>query len=233
MAEKTDVAALFDKIAPEYDKMNNIISLGTHKQWRAQVMREVTLPAGAQILDLATGTADWALALAEQSDANSHVTGLDFSAEMLAVGQQKVAASAFADKITLVQGDAMATPYADNSFDVVTIGFGLRNLPDAAAGLAEMYRILKPDGQLVILETSQPDNALVRPIWRFYFARVMPLFGKIFANGKYAEYKYLDQTTEKFVGYKTLAQMLTKAGFADVHYQRFNLGAAAAHYGRK
>ena len=144
--KNTDVRALFNTIAPEYDKMNNIISLGTHKLWRRKVMARMTFPEGANIIDLATGTADWALALAEKSDSTAHVTGLDFSEEMLAVGQKKVDVSDYFDKITLVQGDAMALPFDDDTFDIVTIGFGLRNLPDPVLGLQEMYRVLKPGG---------------------------------------------------------------------------------------
>lgn len=228
--KNTDVQALFNTIAPEYDKMNNIISLGTHKLWRQKVMARMTFPDGANIIDLATGTADWALALAEKSDPTAHVTGLDFSEEMLAVGQKKVDVSDYFDKITLVQGDAMALPFDDAVFDIVTIGFGLRNLPDPVMGLKEMYRVLKPGGQLVILETSQPDNPLVKPFWQFYFGQVMPIFGKVFAKGKYQEYKYLDDTTEKFMDYMTLGQVLLRVGFEKVTISRFNLGAAAVHY---
>ena len=228
-----DVRALFNTIAPEYDKMNNIISLGTHKLWRQKVMARMTFPEGANIIDLATGTADWALALAEKSDPTAHVTGLDFSEEMLAVGQKKVDVSDYFDKITLVQGDAMALPFDDNTFDIVTIGFGLRNLPDPVLGLQEMYRVLKPGGQLVILETSQPDNPLVKPFWQLYFGQVMPMFGKLFAKGKYQEYKYLDETTEQFMDYMTLGQNLLQVGFEKVTISRFNLGAAAAHYAVK
>lgn len=231
--KNTDVQALFNKIAPEYDKMNNIISLGTHKLWRQKVMAKMSFPVGAQIIDLATGTADWALALAEKSNETSHVTGLDFSEEMLAVGQKKVDVSDYSDKITLIQGDAMALPFDDASFDIVTIGFGLRNLPDPVMGLKEMYRVLKPGGQLVILETSQPDNPIVKPFWQFYFGTVMPVFGKIFAKGKYQEYKYLDETTEQFMDYMTLGKQLLKIGFATVKISRFNLGAAAVHYAVK
>lgn len=231
--KNTDVQALFNTIAPEYDKMNNIISLGTHKLWRQKVMARMTFPDGANIIDLATGTADWALALAEKSDPTAHVTGLDFSEEMLAVGQKKVDVSDYFDKITLVQGDAMALPFDDAVFDIVTIGFGLRNLPDPVMGLKEMYRVLKPGGQLVILETSQPDNRLVKPFWQFYFGQVMPIFGKVFAKGKYQEYKYLDDTTEKFMDYMTLGQVLLRVGFEKVTISRFNLGAAAVHYAVK
>lgn len=231
--KNTDVQALFNKIAPEYDKMNNIISFGTHKLWRQKVMSKMTFPTGANIIDLATGTADWALALAEKSDQTSKITGLDFSEEMLTVGQKKVDVSDFADKIKLVQGDAMALPFEDATFDIVTIGFGIRNLPDPIKGLTEMYRVLKPGGQLVILETSQPDNPLVKPFWQLYFGKVMPTFGRIFAKGKYQEYKYLDETTEQFMDYMTLGQALLKVGFAKVTISRFNLGAAAAHYASK
>jgi demethylmenaquinone methyltransferase/2-methoxy-6-polyprenyl-1,4-benzoquinol methylase len=200
--------------------------------WRAKVMQHMTFGVAPKILDVATGTADWALALADKIDAGGRVIGLDFSEEMLAVGQEKVDISANKRKITLVQGDAMALPYADNSFDIVTIGFGLRNLPDTKRGLEEMKRVLRPNGQLVILETSQPDNPLVKPAWQFYFGKVMPYFGKVFANGKYREYKYLDDTTENFIGYQALGELLREVGFKNVEIRRFNLGAAAAHYAR-
>ncbi|KAA8327192.1 bifunctional demethylmenaquinone methyltransferase/2-methoxy-6-polyprenyl-1,4-benzoquinol methylase UbiE [Leuconostoc carnosum] len=231
--KNTDVKALFNTIAPEYDKMNNIISFGTHKKWRQKVMAKMTIPMGAQILDLATGTADWALALADSSDETTHVTGLDFSEEMLAIGQKKVDLSDYPDRITLVQGDAMALPFDDHTFDIVTIGFGLRNLPDPTLGLQEMFRILKPGGQLVVLETSQPDNRIIKPFWKLYFGKVMPVFGKIFANGKYTEYQYLDQTTENFMDYMTLGKLMLNTGFKKVTISRFNLGAAAAHYATK
>ena len=127
----------------------------------------------------------------------------------------------------------MDLPFDDNTFDIVTIGFGLRNLPDPVLGLQEMYRVLKPGGQLVILETSQPDNPLVKPFWQLYFGQVMPMFGKLFAKGKYQEYKYLDETTEQFMDYMTLGQNLLQVGFERVTISRFNLGAAAAHYAVK
>ncbi|MGO1337813.1 MAG: bifunctional demethylmenaquinone methyltransferase/2-methoxy-6-polyprenyl-1,4-benzoquinol methylase UbiE [Leuconostoc fallax] len=231
--KNTNVQALFDKIAPEYDRMNNIISLGAHQKWRKKLMRQMTIPAGANILDVATGTADWAIALAKESDAASQVVGLDFSSEMLAVGQKKVNLTAYAERITLVQGDAMAMAFPDNTFDIVTIGFGLRNLPDPMLGLEEMFRVLKPGGQLVILETSQPDNPLIKPFWQLYVGKVMPTFGKVFARGKYNEYKYLDETTEHFMDYMSLGKLMLTIGFQKVRISRFNLGAIAVHYGTK
>lgn len=231
--KNTNVQALFDKIAPEYDRMNNIISLGAHQKWRKKLMRQMTIPAGANILDVATGTADWAIALAKESDAASQVVGLDFSSEMLAVGQKKVNLTAYTERITLVQGDAMAMAFPDNTFDIVTIGFGLRNLPDPMLGLEEMFRVLKPGGQLVILETSQPDNPLIKPFWQLYVGKVMPTFGKVFARGKYNEYKYLDETTEHFMDYMSLGKLMLTIGFQKVRISRFNLGAIAVHYGTK
>lgn len=228
--KNTDVKSLFNTIAPEYDKMNNIISLGAHKKWRQKVMNKMVFPRKAQIIDLATGTADWAIALAENSDSDSEIIGLDFSESMLAVGQTKVDISDYSEKITLEQGDVMDLEFPDNSFDIVTIGFGLRNLPDPKQGIKEMYRILKPGGQLVILETSQPDSPLVKPFWQLYVGHVMPLFGRVFAKGKYQEYKYLDETTEHFMDYMTLGQLLLKSGFKKARISRFNLGAATAHY---
>ncbi|CAK8054894.1 bifunctional demethylmenaquinone methyltransferase/2-methoxy-6-polyprenyl-1,4-benzoquinol methylase UbiE [Eupransor demetentiae] len=231
--KNTNVQAMFDRIAPEYDKMNNIISLGTHKNWRRRVMSKINFFHATQILDIATGTADWALALAEKSLPEAKVTGLDFSAAMLAVGQKKVDQAGLSDKVKLVQGDAMQLPFEDDSFDIVTIGFGLRNLPDPRKGLEEMYRVLKPGGQLVILETSQPDSQLIRPFWKFYFGQVMPWFGQLFAHGKKQEYKYLDETTENFMSYRQLQMLLGDLGFTKVRVQRFNFGAAAAHYASK
>ncbi|MDF7627634.1 bifunctional demethylmenaquinone methyltransferase/2-methoxy-6-polyprenyl-1,4-benzoquinol methylase UbiE [Lactobacillaceae bacterium L1_55_11] len=231
--KNTNVAGLFDHIAPEYDKMNNIISLGNHQHWRRQVMAQIQLPAAGHFLDVATGTADWALALAQASDAKSQVVGLDFSAQMLAVGQKKVAASPVADKIQLVQGDAMHLPFEDQSFDLVTIGFGLRNLPDPKQGLIEMYRVLKSGGQLVILETSQPTNPIIKPFWRFYVGKLMPWFGQVFAHGKGSAYQYLDETTEHFMNYQALSQLLADLGYQDVTVKRFSFGAAAAHFARK
>ena len=151
---------------------------------------------------------------------------------MLAVAREKVVEAGVSYWVTLTQGNAMELPYEDDTFDLVTIGFGLRNLPDTAKGMQELYRVLKPGGELVVLETSQPDNPVIKPFWKMYFKGVMPMMGKVFAHDK-DSYDYLEKTTEEFMSFKALANLMTDTGFKTVTYQRFNFGAAAAHYGIK
>ncbi|MGY5340573.1 demethylmenaquinone methyltransferase [Levilactobacillus spicheri] len=226
------VAQLFDHIAPQYDRMNSVISLGTHRLWRRQVMDQMTVRPGDFALDLCCGTGDWTLALAQAVGPAGEVVGLDLSHEMLAIAQQKVCAAHLQSQITLKQGDAMHLPYPDNMFNVVTIGFGLRNVPDAQQVLSEMTRVVKPGGQVVCLETSQPTNPVVHAGWQLYFGHVVPLMGRVVAH-HYRAYDYLQRTTHQFVSTEQLAVMFTTAGLHHVHYQRFNLGAAAVHFGTK
>lgn len=226
------VAQLFDHIAPQYDRMNSVISLGTHRLWRRQVMDQMTVRPGDFALDLCCGTGDWTLALAQAVGPAGEVVGLDLSHEMLAVAQQKVRAAHLQSQITLKQGDAMHLPYPDNTFNVVTIGFGLRNVPDAQQVLSEMTRVVKPGGQVVCLETSQPTNPVVHAGWQLYFGHVVPLMGRVVAH-HYRAYDYLQRTTHQFVSAEQLAVMFTAAGLHHVHYRCFNLGAAAVHFGTK
>ena len=226
------VAHLFDQIAPQYDQMNSVISLGTHRIWRKRVMATMRVRPGDFALDLCCGTGDWTLALANAVGPRGHVVGLDLSPEMLTVARQKVTAAHRQSQITLKSGDAMHLPYPDNTFNVVTIGFGLRNVPDAQRVLNEMARVVKPGGQVVCLETSQPTNPVIHAGWQVYFGHLVPLMGRVVAH-HYQAYNYLQRTTHEFVSAETLAQMFTQAGLTQVHFTRFNLGAAAVHFGRK
>ncbi|AVK63978.1 bifunctional demethylmenaquinone methyltransferase/2-methoxy-6-polyprenyl-1,4-benzoquinol methylase [Lactobacillus sp. CBA3606] len=227
-----NVQGLFDTIAPNYDRMNTIISLGTHRHWRKQTMAQIKLAPSAEVLDLCCGTGDWTIALAQQLAPTGEVIGFDFSAPMLKFAQQKVNQANVANRVWLRRGNAMRLPFKANTFDLVTIGFGLRNLPDKVQALAEIYRVLKPGGQLVCLETSQPDQPLIKPVWQWYFTKIVPTFGRLFAH-QYQEYAYLQETTRHFWSYQQLAGHFEQAGFKNVHYQRFNFGAAAAHFGSK
>ena len=226
------VQGIFDGLAKDYDKMNDIISLGTHRSWRAKTMASIDIPKNGQILDVAAGTGDWTIALAKELGDKGHVTGFDLSSEMLAVAREKVREAGVSFWVTLTQGNAMELPYEDDTFDLVTIGFGLRNLPDAEKGMQELYRVLKPGGQLVVLETSQPDNPVIKPFWKMYFKGVMPMMGKVFAHDK-DSYDYLEKTTEEFMSFTALADLMRETGFKTVAYQRFIFGAAAAHFGIK
>jgi demethylmenaquinone methyltransferase / 2-methoxy-6-polyprenyl-1,4-benzoquinol methylase len=160
---------------------------------------------------------------------DGEVTGLDFSQNMLKVGKEKVR---HLQQVKLVHGNAMELPFPDNSFDYVTIGFGLRNVPDVMQVLKEMHRVVKPGGMVVCLETSQPTIFGFKQLYYFYFRFIMPLFGKLFAKS-YQEYSWLQESARSFPGMKELANMFRKTGLVDVNYKPYTGGAAAVHIGKK
>lgn len=226
-----DVHDLFSRVAPHYDQMNNLISLGTQNGWRKKFLRELKVVPGNFVLDLCCGTGDITIALAKQVGPSGNVIGLDFNNDMLELADQKIRKQDLQKEIQLRQGDAMHLPYPDQSFDIVTIGFGLRNVPDANQVLKEIYRVLKPTGKVGILETSQPTNPLVKVGWQTYF-KLFPSFAKIL-GAKVSDYQYLSHTTEKFVSAKHLKKMLEENGFENVQVKKLNLGAGAIHIGIK
>ena len=209
--------------------MNSVISFKQHKKWRDDIMARMNVQEGDKALDVCCGTADWTIALANAVGPAGEVTGLDFSEGMLEAGRPKVQAY---PNVKLIQGNAMELPFPDNTFDVVTIGFGLRNVPDYLTVLKEMNRVLKPGGMIACLETSQTEIPVYRQLFRFYFKFIMPLFGKIFAKS-YQEYSWLQESADDFPGMKELAQLFTEAGFVDVSYKPYSGGAAAGHVGYK
>ena len=192
-------------------------------------MSTMNVQKGSKALDVCCGTADWTIALSEAVGSKGQLTGLDFSENMLEVGKQKTASL---DNIQLVHGDAMNLPFDDNSFDYVTIGFGLRNVPDYLSALKEMHRVLKPGGMVVCLETSQPTLPLFKQIYSLYFKFVMPIFGKMFAKSK-EEYEWLQQSTFNFPDKQTLKGLFFEAGFNDIIVRSFTGGVAAMHLGYK
>ncbi|MBS4199507.1 demethylmenaquinone methyltransferase [Bacillus sp. FJAT-49732] len=225
------VHSVFEKIHDNYDKMNSIISFQQHIKWRKETMKKMNVPLGAHALDLCCGTGDWTIALAQTVGSEGKVTGLDFSSNMLQVAKEKKEKEQL-HQIELIQGNAMELPFEDDSFDYVTIGFGLRNVPDYMQVLKEMNRVLKPGGMAVCLETSQPTLPVYKQIYYLYFRYIMPLFGKFFAKS-FKEYSWLQESARDFPGSEELAQMFWKAGFVDVIYKSFNGGVAAAHIGNK
>ncbi|MTV22553.1 demethylmenaquinone methyltransferase [Staphylococcus delphini] len=228
-ANKAQVHEVFQNISGKYDRLNNIISFEQHKVWRKKVMKEMNVQAGTIALDVCCGTADWTIALSQAVGPEGEVTGLDFSENMLKVGEEK---TAHMDNIRLVRGDAMALPFDDNAFDYVTIGFGLRNIPDYSKALSEMYRVLKPGGMAVCLETSQPTMPVFKQGYRLYFKFVMPIFGKIFAKSK-QEYEWLQQSAFDFPDRETLKKMFEDANFENVKVRSFTGGVAAMHLAYK
>lgn len=228
---ESQVQSLFKRVAANYDQMNNLISLGTHKHWRKVAMASLAVKPGSFVLDLCCGTGDWTVALAKAVGPSGQVVGLDFSKEMLCVAKEKVASAGFNDRVTLVQGDAMALPYDNNHFDVITIGFGLRNVPDADQVLREMYRVVRPGGQAASLETSQPTQPVIKLGWKIYF-KLIPMMTRLVVHN-YQDYVYLEQTAANFVNAEQLADMYANAGFNHIDYQTFDMGAAAFHSARK
>lgn len=225
------VESLFDQIAGNYDGMNSLISLGNHKHWRKLVMKQLNVQPGSFALDVCCGTGDWVIALAKAVGPSGQVIGLDFSEEMLKIAEKKVAAAGLRDRVTLVKGDAMHLPYDDNQFDLATIGFGLRNVPDADQVLHEMTRVIHNRGRVACLETSKPTNPIIKLGWQVYF-NLVPIMAKLTVN-KYQEYSYLQRTTAEFVSASKLVKMFQNAGLTDVSYRKFTFGAAAFHLGTK
>jgi demethylmenaquinone methyltransferase / 2-methoxy-6-polyprenyl-1,4-benzoquinol methylase len=220
---------VFEKIYNNYDKMNSVISFQQHKRWRKDTMRRMNVQKGSSALDVCCGTADWTIAMAEAVGPTGKVVGLDFSKNMLKIGQEKIKDL---KHVSLIHGNAMELPFDDNSFDYVTIGFGLRNVPDYLQVLKEMNRVLKPGGIAVCLETSQPTMFGYKQLYYFYFRYVMPLFGRLFAKS-YREYSWLQESARDFPGMKELANMFVKAGFNNVQFKPYSGGVAAVHIGEK
>ncbi|WP_297815817.1 bifunctional demethylmenaquinone methyltransferase/2-methoxy-6-polyprenyl-1,4-benzoquinol methylase UbiE [uncultured Lactobacillus sp.] len=226
-----DVHDLFSRVAPNYDKMNDLISLGTQRLWRKKLFKKLQVKPGDFCLDLCCGTGDLTIALAKQVGPSGNVVGLDFNEDMLRLAYDKVLTAGAEKEIQLRQADAMNLPYEDSSFDIVTIGFGLRNVPDANQVLREVYRVLKPGGKFAVLETSQPTNPIVKVGWKAYF-KLFPKFAKLL-HSNVSDYQYLSQTTGKFVSATKLKEMFEKAGYQDVTVTKLNLGAGAIHIGVK
>lgn len=225
------VHSVFQEVAPKYDAMNDLISFRRHKAWRKFTMRKMGVRAGDTAIDICCGTCDWTIALAEASGTGT-IVGLDFSRNMLDYGRIKVDKNGLEGQIRLVEGNAMALPFPDDSFDFATIGFGLRNVPDYMQVLREMRRVVKPGGKVVCLEVSKPTWQPFKMAYGFYFGKVLPLLGKFFAK-RYEQYKWLPDSLLAFPGRDRLAEMFAEAGLTDVRAYPLTGGVAALHIGTK
>ncbi|UKK98266.1 MULTISPECIES: demethylmenaquinone methyltransferase [Brevibacillus] len=233
MNEKAEyVHSVFESIANDYDKMNNVISFGSHIAWRNYTMKQMNIQPGHTALDVACGTADWTIALAKAVGKEGNVVGLDFSQNMLDVGAYKVANAGVGNNVKLVNADAMNLPYEDHTFDFVTIGFALRNVPDVQQVLNEMARVVKPGGKVVSLEVSKPPFIPYRKLFYLYFYKILPFIAKLTVN-KYEEYAWLPQSLTNFPDSRELASMFQKAGLDPVQVKLFMGGVSALHIGTK
>ncbi|WLR53099.1 demethylmenaquinone methyltransferase [Bacillus tianshenii] len=222
---------VFESIYDKYDMMNSVISFQRHKAWRKDTMKLMNVQAGQCALDLCCGTADWTISLADAVGPNGKVYGLDFSQNMLKVGEEKVKHQGL-HQVELIHGNAMNLPFEENSFDFVTIGFGLRNVPDYLQVLKEMHRVLKPGGKAVCLETSQPTAIGFKQAYYLYFKHIMPMLGKMLAKS-YDEYAWLHESAKDFPGRNELKEMFLQTGFAKVDVKSYTGGVAAMHMGHK
>jgi len=226
------VREMFAGIAGRYDLLNHLLSLNIDKRWRrlvADELRDVLNRKDAVVLDVACGTGDLTIELAKGSAAK--VLGTDFCRPMLAVAKEKQDHHATVG-LTYLESDAMRLPFSDSTFDALTIAFGLRNLSDVPTGLAELHRVLKPAGRLVILEFSSPVVPGFRQVFNFYFARVLPRIGGV-VSGSRGAYEYLPDSVSKFPDQRTLAQLMGAKGFSNVTFKNLTGGIAALHSGSK
>lgn len=212
--KKKQVEQMFDTISEEYDGLNRVISLGSDIKWRKKVIKMVTEKNPKTILDIATGTGDLAIQFAENSSAEK-IIGLDLSEGMLSVARKKVLGKPISEKIEFIQADSEALPFEDNSFDAITVSFGIRNFENLEKGLSEILRVLKKDGIFVILETSVPSKFPFKQGYNFYAKNVLPLVGKVFSKDKVA-YKYLSESASAFPHGEKLNNILRKIGFNEV-----------------
>ncbi|HET8812809.1 MAG TPA: bifunctional demethylmenaquinone methyltransferase/2-methoxy-6-polyprenyl-1,4-benzoquinol methylase UbiE [Gaiella sp.] len=212
------VRGMFDRIAPVYDAMNRVMTAGLDRSWRRLTVEAVVQP-GDRVLDACCGTGDLAVAAEREGGI---VTGLDFSPRMLERARKK------SETVTWIEGDLLALPFDDGSFDAATVGFGVRNVADLEAALAELHRVLRPGGRLAILEITQPRGGL-RPFFSLWFERIVPLLGKILPGGK--AYTYLPASVRRFPGAEELAALLEQRGFEQVRFRLLGGTIVALHMG--
>ncbi len=226
------VRAMFGRVAPRYDLLNHLLSMNIDRWWRARTVSRVShvlSKPGARVLDICCGTGDLMLALKAKGK-SATVYGSDFCHPMLVAARQKVEQRRV--RSDLFEADALGLPVADQSFDVVTVAFGFRNLANYQHGFEELFRILKPGGIAAILEFSTPPNALLASLYAFYSRAILPTVGGMISGSKDA-YKYLPESVRKFPGAVDLASQMRGAGFANVRFERMTAGIVALHIGER
>ena len=213
---------MFDQIAGRYDLLNRVMSMGIDQSWRRKTVAAMELPAGARVLDLATGTGDLALMIARLHP-DARVIGSDPSSRMLEVGVQKVERVGLADRVSLELGDAQALPYDDDAFDGCCIAFGIRNVPDRSAALAEMARVTRPGGRVAVLELGEPSVGWLSPIARFHVRKVIPRIGGMISGSE--EYKYLQRSIAAFPPADRFAEQMRACGLNVLEVKPLTFGA--------
>ncbi|RAP28327.1 bifunctional demethylmenaquinone methyltransferase/2-methoxy-6-polyprenyl-1,4-benzoquinol methylase UbiE [Candidatus Marinamargulisbacteria bacterium SCGC AG-414-C22] len=232
MIQKNDSWKMFNQISKSYDFLNNFLSLGIHHIWKQKLVNKISFSTNSgKVLDAATGTGDILYSIMDKFHHNiATITGLDLSKNMMEVGKQKLAKKPYKDKVTFLHADACKIPFDDQVFDIITISFGIRNVPDVKQALAEMKRVLNNTGKLMILEFSIPTTPLFRSVYLFYFRKILPFLGGLF-SGKFSAYKYLNESVEDFPYGEQFKQLMLNAGFTKVESQELGLGIATIYEG--
>ncbi len=226
-SKKEQVAEMFNAISPKYDALNRILSAGIDQSWRRKTLREIRATGALNLLDVATGTADLALALAKGIP-GSRVVGVDISAGMLEVGRSKVRARDLEGRVRLDLGDGEQLPYEESSFGAVTVAFGVRNFENLEQGLRDMRRVLEPGGTLAVLEFSQPTAWPLRSLYLFYFKNILPRIGRLVSKDASA-YTYLPNSVQAFPYGEAFAAKLREAGFKSVRVRPLTFGIASLY----
>ncbi|NCI47504.1 bifunctional demethylmenaquinone methyltransferase/2-methoxy-6-polyprenyl-1,4-benzoquinol methylase UbiE [Sediminibacterium soli] len=230
MKKKEQVAQMFNSIAGRYDFMNRFLTAGVDIRWRKKAISQLADRRPQQVLDVATGTGDIAIMTWEMLHPQ-HITGIDISEGMLELGRKKIEKLQLGDHITLYKGDSEQIPFGDNSFDAITVSFGVRNFENLERGLSEMLRVLKPGGKLVVLEFSKPAQPF-KTFCDIYMNIITPAVGRLFANNRKA-YQYLTNSVEAFPEGKEFLSILAKTGYAATYFKRLSLGICTIYCGSK
>lgn len=229
-SKKEEVAEMFNNISGRYDLLNKILSLGIDKGWRKKAIQMLKSDKPGHVLDVATGTGEFAIAALEINP--SRVTGVDISEGMLEIGRKKIAAKRISSKIELLQADSENLPFENNTFDASTVAFGVRNFEDLDKGLQEIHRVLKPGAKIIVLEFSKPSAFPVKQLYWFYFSFVLPFVGKLVSGDKSA-YSYLPQSVKAFPDGKLFLERLERAGFSENRQKHLTFGIASIYSGVK
>ena len=231
LTKKQQVAEMFNRIAFRYDLLNHLLSGGIDISWRKKAIHELSSINPQQILDVATGTADMPIMMTKYLKSQK-IIGIDISEGMLDLGKKKIDKLKLSDRIELLIGDSESINFPDNSFDAITVAFGVRNFEVLEKGLGEMLRVLKPNGKLVILEFSKPKNRFFKKLCDFYFRFITPSLGKMISNNKEA-YQYLDKSVEAFPEGNDFVSILNKIGYHNCYYKPLTLGISTIYCGIK
>ncbi len=230
-SKKAQVEKMFDEIAPKYDYLNHLLSMGIDRKWRKKAISMISENSPKNILDVATGTGDFALD-AHKAIPDSEIVGIDISGEMLAVGEDKIKSKNLSDKITLRKEDSEEMSFPSDTFDTVMCAFGVRNFENLELGLQEMYRVTKPGGTLCILEFSKPRSTPFKQFYQFYFRYILPRIGALISRSDTA-YSYLPESVKAFPDGEDMLNILKKTGYKNTTCQPLTLGIASIYFAVK